>query len=114
MPLAMIEVECHISIKKDRVVFINPLKTQLLQEIRKSGSLSGAAKEMEISYQHVWTMIDEMNRSAPSPLVIKQRGGANGGGTAISEYGERMLREYQIIQAEIQKVVNQINVEINL
>jgi len=114
MPLAMIEVECQISIKKDGVVFINPLKTQLLNEIKKNGSLSGAAKEMEISYQHVWTMIDEMNRSAPLPLVLKQRGGANGGGTAISEYGERMLREYLIIQAEIQKVVNQINVEINL
>jgi len=93
---------------------LNPLKTQLLQEIKKNGSLSGAAKEMEISYQHVWTMIDEMNRNAPSPLVLKHRGGVNGGGTAISSYGERMLREYQIIQAEIQKVVNQINVEINL
>jgi molybdate transport system regulatory protein len=114
MPLAMIEVECHITIKKDGIMFLNPLKTQLLQEIKKNGSLSGAAKEMEISYQHVWTMIDEMNRTAPSPLVLKHRGGANGGGTAISAYGERMLREYQIIQAEIQKIVNQINVEINL
>jgi molybdate transport system regulatory protein len=110
----MIEVECHISIKKDGIGFLNPLKTQLLQEIRNNGSLSGAAKKMEISYQHVWTMIDEMNRSAPSPLVLKQRGGANGGGTAISGYGERMLREYLIIQAEINKVVAQINVEINL
>lgn len=110
----MIEVECLISIKKDGIGFLNPLKTQLLQEIRNNGSLSGAAKKMEISYQHVWTMIDEMNRSAPSPLVLKQRGGANGGGTAISDYGERMLREYLIIQAEINKVVAQINVEINL
>ena len=107
---------CRInsSIKREGVVFINPLKTQLLQEIRKSGSLNGAAEEMEISYQHVWNMIAEMNRSAPSPLVLKQRGGANGGGTAISGYGERMLREYQIIQAEIQKVVAQVNAEINL
>ena len=110
----MIEVECHISIKKDGIGFLNPLKTQLLQEIRNNGSLSGAAKKMEISYQHVWTMIGEMNRIAPSPLVLKQRGGANGGGTAISGYGERMLREYLLIQAEIKKVVDQINVEINL
>jgi molybdate transport system regulatory protein len=114
MPLAMIEVECHISIKKYGVAFINPLKTQLLNEIKKNGSLSSAAKSMEISYQHVWTMIDEMNRIAPSPLVMKQRGGANGGGTAISGYGERVLREYLIIQSEIKKVVAQINVEINL
>ena len=110
----MIEVECHISIKKDGKYFLNPLKTQLLKEIRKSGSLNSAAKNMEISYQHVWTMIDEMNRIAPLPLVLKQRGGANGGGTAVSEYGETMIREYLIIQAEINKVVAQINVEINL
>lgn len=110
----MMEVDCQISIKKDGANFLNPLKTQLLEEIRKSGSLSGAAKKMEISYQHVWTMIDEMNRVAPSPLVLKQRGGAKGGGTAISGYGERMLREYLLIQAEIRKVVAQINVEINL
>jgi molybdate transport system regulatory protein len=49
----MIEVECHILIKKDGVSFLNPLKTQLLKEISKNGSLSGAAKNMEISYQHV-------------------------------------------------------------
>ncbi len=110
----MIEVECHISIKKDGIEFLNPLKTQLLQEIRKNGSLSGSAKKMSISYQHVWNMIDEMNRISPSPLVMKQRGGVNGGGTAISGYGERMIREYMLIQAEIKKVVDQINVEINL
>lgn len=110
----MIEVDCQVSIKKDGVNFLNPLKTELLNEIRKSGSLNGAAKNTEISYQHVWTMIDEMNRIAPSPLVIKQRGGAKGGGTEISGYGERMLKEYLIIKAEIKKVVAQINVEINL
>ncbi len=110
----MIEIECHISIKKNGVPFLNPLKTELLKEIRQNGSLSGAAKKMQISYQHVWTLIDEMNRVSPSPLVLKQRGGANGGGTSVSDYGERMLREYNEIQNEIKKVVNQINVEINL
>ncbi len=88
----MIEVECLIAIKKDGTNFLNPLKIELLQEIRNKGSLNGASKKMHISYQHVWNMIDEMNRTAPSPLVVKQRGGSNGGGTAVSGYGERMLR----------------------
>ncbi|MBW8327416.1 MAG: winged helix-turn-helix domain-containing protein [Prolixibacteraceae bacterium] len=110
----MIEVECQISIKKDGTCFLGPVKTELLNEIRKSGSLSSAAKNMKISYQHVWTMIDEMNRIAPEPLVIKQRGGTHGGGTAVSGYGERLLRDYQMIQAQIKKMVDQINVEINL
>ncbi len=110
----MIEIECHISIKKNGVPFLNPLKTELLKEIRQNGSLSGAAKKMKISYQHIWNMVEEMNRISPSPLVLKLRGGANGGGTFVSDYGDRMLREYNEIQNEIKKVVDQINVEINL
>ena len=114
MSLAMIEVECYISIKKDGVSFLDPVKTGLLNEIIKSGSLSGAAKRMKISYQHAWTMINEMNISAPEPMVIKQRGGTHGGGAATTVYGEKIIREYQMIQAQVKKIVDQINVEINL
>ena len=110
----MIEVGCHISIKKDGSCFLDPYKTALLLEITQNGSLRGAAKKLKISYQHAWTMIDEMNRIAPEPLVIKQRGGANGGGAEISAYGTRILKEYRQIEAEVKRLVNQINVEINL
>ena len=110
----MVEVECHISIKTKGNCFLSPPKTELLQEIMHCGSLSGAAKKLKISYQHAWTMIEEMNRVAPSPLVIKQRGGAKGGGAEISSYGERILNEYRQIEMQIKKLVHQINVEINL
>jgi len=110
----MIEVECHISIKKNGNCFLGAAKTELLKEIIKSGSLSGAAKKLKISYQHAWNMIDELNRFAPEPLVNMQRGGVNGGGAEISVYGERILREYRMIEAQVKKLVSQINVEINL
>jgi len=110
----MIEVECHISINKNGECFLSPVKTELLKEIIKNGSLRSAAKKLKISYQHAWTMIEEMNRIAPFPLVIKLRGGANGGGTEISNYGITMLNEYKQIEAQVKKLVNQINVEINL
>lgn len=110
----MIEVECHISIRKNGNCFLSPVKTALLHEIMLNGSLSGAARKLKISYQHAWTMIDEMNRSAPEPLVIKQRGGANGGGAEISGYGMKILRDYTQIEAEVKKLISQINVEINL
>ncbi len=109
----MIEVECQVSIKKDSKCFLGPVKTELLQEIIQTGSLSGAAKNLKISYQHAWTMIDEMNRIAPEPMVVKQRGGANGGGAEISAYGKKILDEYRLIEAQVKKLVDQINVEIN-
>ncbi len=110
----MIEVECHISIKKDGICFLDPVKTELLNEIKRCGSLNSAAKKLKISYQHAWTMINEMNNSAPESLVTKQRGGAHGGGAVVTVYGEKILKDYYTIQAQVNKMVNQINVEINL
>lgn len=110
----MIEVECQISIKKNGNCFLAPLRIELLHEISKNGSLSSAAKKLNISYQHAWNMIEEMNRNAPSPLVIKQRGGVNGGGAEISTFGLKMIDEYKQIELQVKKLVNQINVEINI
>lgn len=110
----MIEVECHISIKKDGICFLDHVKTELLKMIKNTGSLNSAAKLLKISYQHAWNMINEMNNSAPEPLVIKKRGGANGGGAAVTTYGERILKEYDLILKQINKTVKQVNVEINL
>lgn len=110
----MIEVQCHISIIRDGTCLLSPGKTDLLNEIKQNGSLSSAAKNLKISYQHAWTMIDEINRTAPEPLVIKQRGGANGGGAEISGYGIKILRDYSLIEAQVKKLINQINVDINL
>lgn len=110
----MIEVECHISIKKDGFCFLGPSKAALIDEVVRCGSLKGAANNLKISYQHAWNMIEEMNRLAPEPLILKQRGGANGGGAEISVYGQRILREYKQIEAMVKKMVGQINMEINL
>ena len=110
----MIEVSCQISIKQNGVSFLDPAKTELLREISRQGSLSAAARVVNISYQHAWSLIEEMNRVAPEALVIKQRGVAHGGGAVISGYGERILKEYKLIEGQMSKFVSQINVEINL
>ena len=110
----MVKVDCYITIKKDGDCFLAPLRTELLHVIMQNGSLRSAAKKLKISYQHAWNLIDDMNRIAPELVVIKQRGGVNGGGAEISNYGIKILKEYKLIEAQVQKVINQINVEINL
>jgi molybdate transport system regulatory protein len=108
------EVEFHIFIKRNGRQLLGPGKIFLLREIHRGGSLRTAAKELKMSYQHVWTIIDEMNQVAPYPVVIKQRGGAGGGGAVLTEYGKRILSEFQLIESEVQKFLKRLNTEINL
>jgi molybdate transport system regulatory protein len=109
----MIEVECHISIRKNGQCFLSRTKTDLLDAIIQSGSLSGAAKNLKISYQHAWNMTSEINQLGTEPLVILQRGGSNGGGAEISPYGLRILKEYRLIEKQVKTLIHQLNVEVN-
>ncbi|MEN9443735.1 MAG: hypothetical protein RIS47_625 [Bacteroidota bacterium] len=109
----MLKIECKIAVQKDGENFLSPAKIALLREIAESGSLRSAAKSLKISYQHAWNLIDEMNKLSTAPIVIKHRGGSNGGGAEISESGKRLIWEYQQIESEIQRLVQKLNVEIN-
>jgi molybdate transport system regulatory protein len=110
----MIEVHLLINIKLDKKHFITPERIGLLRKIQQTGSLNAASKELSISYQNAWTIIDEMNKLAPNPLVIKQRGGSGGGGAVISEYGNLIIKEYLSVEQQVIKFCNQLNIEINL
>lgn len=109
----MIEVECRIHIKNDGRNFLDSFKIKLLNEIQANGSLKQASKNLNISYQHAWKLIEEINRVAPKPVVNSQRGGLHGGGATITEYGLQIIDEYNIIENTINKITKQINVEIN-
>jgi molybdate transport system regulatory protein len=110
----MVEVQSHISIRKDGKLFLGPMQIALLREIMQCGSLRSAAMALQISYQNAWSTICRLNDVSPKPVVIKQRGGVNGGGAEVSEYGIHIIEEYEMIVAAVQKTINQINVEINL
>lgn len=63
----------------------------LLERIREHGSISAAARSMEMSYRHAWKLVDSMNRQGRHPVVEKSTGGRGGGGALLTEAGERAI-----------------------
>lgn len=70
-------------------------KIVLLQNVRDTGSIAEAARSMDISYNHAWSLIRLMNASFKKPLVEASRGGKGKGGAQITPAGEEVLRLYQ-------------------
>ncbi len=81
----------------DTIAF-GPGKADLLQAIERTGSISGAAREMEMSYRRAWLLVEEMNRCFSNPLVATATGGARGGGAVVTELGREVLARYQRMQ----------------
>ena len=79
---------------------LNDNRIRLLEAIGECGSLSQAAKHIQISYRSAWDALDEMNNLSEIPLVHRSVGGKNGGGTQLTSYGKQTVSLYRALQAE--------------
>jgi len=86
-------------------IVLGPGKVELLGHIAECGSLSEAARRMEMSYMRAWLLLQIMNRSFREPLVLAERGGAKGGGAQLTELGRTVLELYREMEAESLKAM---------
>lgn len=87
-------IDTEITVKKGDQIFLNRKRIDLIRNIRYSGSILSASKAMNISYQQAWTYIKEINELSPLPVVVRQRGGSNGGGAVVTPYGLDLIEKY--------------------
>jgi molybdate transport system regulatory protein len=66
----------------------------LLERIKQHGSISAAARSMEMSYRHAWQLVDSMNRQSRKPVVRKSTGGRGGGGAVLTEAGQQAIDSF--------------------
>ena len=80
------------------VIAVGPGKIALLEAIDSTGSITAAAKFLDMSYRRAWLLLDEMNRSLRHPAVDSAKGGQHGGGSALTDEGRRMIDLYRRIE----------------
>jgi molybdate transport system regulatory protein len=86
----------------DRQRAIGPGKIKLLELIDAYGSISAAARHINMSYRRAWLLVDDLNHLFRAPLVASQIGGAHGGGAALTDLGRSVTRHYRAIEAAAQ------------
>lgn len=77
---------------------IGPGKIELLEKIAAAGSISAAARTMEMSYKRAWDLVEEMNRLFGKPVVSTQSGGRKGGGARLTPVGEAVVTRFRAIE----------------
>ncbi|TCK01909.1 molybdate transport system regulatory protein [Volucribacter psittacicida] len=95
--------EILLSIKRHQQLFVDPKRIRLLQEIAQCGSINQAAKNAKVSYKSAWDHLQAMNDISPKPLLERNTGGKNGGGTQLTQYAIRLLQLYELLIQTQQK-----------
>jgi len=92
----------HIWVDGNEGTFLGYGRVVLLERIREYGSITKAAKSMNMSYRHAWELVDSINRQAPVALIEANTGGKGGGGTKLTEAGEQAISLFWKFYADFQ------------
>lgn len=100
-----LKINFRIWFYKDTNKLLGKGRIELLELIQKTGSISKAAKVMEMSYRQAWQMVEEMNERAESPLVEKQLGGKSGGGATLTILGRKYIKAFHEMNLKVEKFI---------
>jgi molybdate transport system regulatory protein len=79
---------------------LGPGKIRLLEAVGRTGSISQAGRSLDMSYRRAWLLIDDMNQCFREPVVTTQSGGAQGGGAALTPFGQDLIETYRAIEMQ--------------
>jgi molybdate transport system regulatory protein len=95
-----ISIETRIWIEKDGRPFLGSGRIKLLEAIEQEGSISKAAILMKMSYKKAWQLVKSMNTLSDEPIVDKETGGKNGGGTKLTKKGKGLIQEFKKLESK--------------
>ena len=79
---------------------VGPGKIRLLELVDESGSISAAARAMDMSYRRAWLLIDELNAIFKERAVVAEHGGRAGGGAKLTAFGRDLVRRYREMERD--------------
>lgn len=77
---------------------LGPGKVELLHQIEQTGSISAAARAMNMSYRRAWLLVDAMNHTFHAPVVATRFGGTATGRAKLTPLGQEVVALYTAIR----------------
>lgn len=80
----------------------------LLRAVRAQGSISAAARELGLSYRHVWGELKNWEATLGQPLIVWERGQA----ARLTSFADKLLWTEQLAQARLAPQIEALRAEL--
>ncbi len=74
---------------------LGPGIIDFLELVGKTGSMQSACEEMKMSYSKSWRLISYAEKTVGIPLLIRESGGSQGGGSTLTKEAEDIIKSYR-------------------
>jgi molybdate transport repressor ModE-like protein len=96
-----LEPSYTVSLSMGSRSIVGELEARMLRAIDQTGSLSLAARTLDLSYPFVWNTISRIERAVNQKIVARQRGGQKGGRAELTTQGKDLLQAYSQLDSRV-------------
>ncbi len=111
--ISALELGGSIELSRRGRSYLGGNRIRLLEAIDRLGSISQAARDVNLSYKAAWDAVDAMNNLAERPLLIRSPGGQGGGGSRLTEHGREVVRLYRLLESGYQRLLTQMQAQMH-
>ena len=101
-------IKALLQLRKGADSRIGADRIRLLEVIGELGSISAAAKALDLSYKGAWDAVQALNNLFERPLVSAQPGGRAGGAAAVTPAGQAVILAFRKVETELGQVIEQL------
>ena len=98
-----IEARARVWLVMDDKAVFGDGRAQLLDAIRKTGSIKGGAAALGMSYRHAWGHVNHIEQRLRIKVIERHAGGRRGGGSRLTPEAEKLLATYDKFRATVEK-----------
>ena len=91
----------NVWLSKDDGKYFGPGVAMLIEGVKRTGSLSSAAKEIGMAYSKAWTVIRNAEDGLGFHLLTSTAGGKHGGGACLTQDAEQILSDFTAFRKEV-------------
>lgn len=88
------EPRANFWVEVDGEVALSDWRVELLEAVAETGSISGAARKLNVPYRLAWTRLHEMEERLGVRLLETQTGGAGGGGARLTPLAQEVIERW--------------------
>ncbi|MDP3522365.1 MAG: substrate-binding domain-containing protein [Hydrogenophaga sp.] len=103
-----IALSYQLSAQRERDTLIRNQLMDLLQAVRSEGSISAAARQLGLSYRHVWGLLKEWELTVGQPLIIWERGQS----AQLTPFADKLLWTERLAQARLAPQIEALRAEL--
>jgi molybdate transport system regulatory protein len=80
---------------------------RLLKMLNETGSLKSASRDLGVSYRKAWGDLKKTESLFNAKLVLRERGGRDGGKMKLTEDGKKLVGAYEELRGRLKSLVQE-------